>query len=222
MFLKIGHRGARAYEIENTIASFRKAIELGVNAIEFDVRMSGDGIPVVIHDDGLKRVFGADLQVRDGTVEELKRASGQRIPTLSEAFRFIGGKTEKILVELKESGYEEMILDTVLREGLADRVILISFLEESLERLRILRGDIDTGLIYKRHGNPIAAAAALKAHYLLPLYRIVRSEDVQKAHGSHLKVIAWTINSEREAYACAAKGVDGIASDKPDILKGLS
>ena len=222
MFLKIGHRGARAYETENTIGSFRKAIELGVNAIEFDVRLSGDGIPVVIHDDGLKRVFGADLQVRDGTVEELKRASGQRIPTLREALRFIGGKTEKILVELKESGYEEIILDTILREGLAGGVILISFLEEALERLRALNGDIEKGLIYKRHGNPVAAAGALKAHYLLPFHRLVRSENVEKAHGSHLKVIAWTINTKRAAYACAAKGVDGIASDKPDILHSLS
>lgn len=55
MFLKVGHRGARAYEVENTLESFRKAIELGVNAVELDVRKSRDSKLIVCHDDNLKQ-----------------------------------------------------------------------------------------------------------------------------------------------------------------------
>jgi len=61
MFLKVGHRGARAYEIENTLESFKKALELGANAVELDVRQSMDGKLLLSHDDNLKRVFGSDV-----------------------------------------------------------------------------------------------------------------------------------------------------------------
>ena len=89
MFLKIGHRGARAYEVENTIESFKKAIELGVNAIEFDVRATKDGKLIVFHDDNLKRVFGKDIELNASPLKELKHLTENRIPTLEEALQFI-------------------------------------------------------------------------------------------------------------------------------------
>jgi glycerophosphoryl diester phosphodiesterase len=61
MFLRVGHRGARAYELENTVESFKKAIDLGANAIELDLRQSKDGKIVVCHDDNLKRLFDKEL-----------------------------------------------------------------------------------------------------------------------------------------------------------------
>ncbi|MEM2913928.1 MAG: glycerophosphodiester phosphodiesterase family protein, partial [Candidatus Bathyarchaeia archaeon] len=75
------------------------------------------------------------------------------------------------------------------------------------------------GLIYVQHKNPIKAALELKANYLLPLYRFVHTANVQKAHENGLRIIVWTINTREEALEYAKKGVDGIASDKPDILK---
>jgi len=73
-------------------------------------------------------------------------------------------------------------------------------------------------LIYATHKNPIKAALELKAQYLVALYRFVHTANVQKAHQNGLKVIVWTINKPEEVEEYAAKGVDGIASDKPDIL----
>jgi glycerophosphoryl diester phosphodiesterase len=219
LFLKVGHRGARAYEIENTLESFQKAIELGVNAIELDVQKSKDGKLIIIHDDNLKKVFSKDVFVNQATLKELKQSTENKIPTLEEALKTIDRKVEKILIELKEVGYEKTVLEIVKKEKLKDRVIIISFHEQALSNVRKLDKEIETGLIYSKYQNPVDAALQLNAQYLVPLYRFTHTRDVEKAHKNNLKVIVWTINTKQEVKEYIAKGVDGIASDKPDILK---
>jgi glycerophosphoryl diester phosphodiesterase len=218
MFLKVGHRGARAYEIENTLESFQKAIELGVNAIELDVQKSKDGKLIIIHDDNLKKVFSKDVFVNQATLKELKQSTENKIPTLEEALKTIDRKVEKILIELKEVGYEKKVLEIVKKEKLKDRVIIISFHEQALSNVRKLDKEIETGLIYSKYKNPVDAALQLNAQYLVPLYRFTHTRDVEKAHKNNLKVIVWTINTKQEVKEYIAKGVDGIASDKPDIF----
>jgi glycerophosphoryl diester phosphodiesterase len=222
MFLKIGHRGARAYELENTLESFRKAIDLGVNALELDVRQSKDRKLIISHDDNLKKVFGKDLLLNEATLEELKQMTDNRVATLDEALHFIDRKVERILVELKEAGYEKQVLEVITKEKVQDRVIVVSFHEEALARVRKLDKKIETGLIYAKFKDPVDTALKLDARYLLPLFRFVHTRDVEKAHKSNLKVIVWTINTKEEAKEFIAKGVDGIASDKPDIFEGIA
>jgi glycerophosphoryl diester phosphodiesterase len=222
MLLKVGHRGAKAYETENTLESFRKAIELGANAIELDVRISGDSKLIVIHDDNLKKVFGKDVIVKESTLEELKQLTDNRIVTFDEALRFIDRKVEKILVELKETGYEKDLLNIIRKEKLEDRVIVVSFHEEALAHVRELDNKIETGLIYTKFKKPIDAALKLNAQYLVPLYRFVHRRDIAKAHKSNLKVIVWTVNAKIEVQNFIAKDVDGIATDKPDIFSGIA
>jgi len=222
MFFKVGHRGARAYEIENTLESFRRAIELGANAVEFDVRQSKDGKLVLSHDENLNRVFGKDVLISGTTLAQMKQLTGNKVLALEEALLFLHGKVEKILVELKESGYEKKVLDVIRNEKMEDRTIIVSFHEEALARVRNLSGSIEIGLIYAKFRNPLKTALKLNAQYLVPLYRFVHTKDVENAHKNNLKVIVWTINTKEEARELIAKGVDGIASDKPDILKSIA
>lgn len=221
MLLRIGHRGAKTYETENTLESFGKAIELGANAIELDVRMSGDAALIVSHDDNLEKVFGKDVFISQTTLEELKRLTENRIATLQEALHFIATRAEKILVEIKETGYEKQALDVIKKEKLEDRVIIVSFHEETLALVRELDKKIETGLIYAKYKKPIEAAVKLSAQYLVPLYRFVHRRDVIKAHKSNLKVIVWTINTKKDIEIYIAKDVDGIATDKPALFKGI-
>jgi len=219
--LKIGHRGARAYEPENTLRSFKKALELDVDAVELDVRRTKDGEIVVIHDAEVDRTTNGRGLVSGLTLEEIKELvteKGEKIPTLEEALDFLD-KRVRILIELKEMGLEERVLSLVHERGLGKNVIIVSFLEEALRKVRELNDEVETGLIYVRHGNPIKAALELKANYLLPLYRFTHTANVQKAHENGLKVIVWTINKQEEVSEYMKKGVDGIASDRPDILK---
>jgi glycerophosphoryl diester phosphodiesterase len=222
--LRIGHRGARAYEPENTLRSFKKALEIGVDAVEFDVRKTKDNHLVVIHDADVKRTTNGKGLVADLTLKEIKDLStekAEKIPTLEEVLDFMDAKA-KMLIELKEAGYEDKILSLITARKLRKNVIIVSFLEDALKKIRELDQEIETGLLYAKHKNPVKAALELKANYLLPLYRFTHTGNVQKAHENGLKVIVWTINTAEEAVEYAKKGVDGVASDKPDILAGLS
>ena len=121
-------------------------------------------------------------------------------------------------MELKETGYEEQVLDLIKKKDLQKNVIIISFHEDALRKIRELSDEVEIGFIYVRHKNPIQAALDLKAQYLLPLYRFTYSANVKKAHENGLKGIVWTINNKEEVAEYKKKGIDGIASDKPDIL----
>jgi glycerophosphoryl diester phosphodiesterase len=218
--LKIGHRGARALEPENTLRSFKKAVELGVDALELDVRRTADGEVVVIHDDKVDRVTDGSGLVGELSLEEIKgftMEKGEKVPSLGEALDFLKGKV-KVLVELKEAGFEDKVLELVKERGMVDDVIVISFHEEALARVRELDKKVATGLIYVRHKRPVEAALGLGAGYLLPLYRFTHSADVKKAHTAGLKVIVWTINTPQEATTYKQKNVDGITTDNPNIF----
>ena len=220
LVLKIGHRGAKAYEPENTLRSFQKALELGANAVELDVRKTRDNELVVIHNADVNKTTNGNGPVNELTLEEIKKLvteKDEKIPTLEEAFNSVGDRA-RILVELKEAGYEDAVLDLVTKKRQLDNVILVSFHEDALRKVRELNSDVETGLIYVRHKNPIQSALDLKANYLLPLYRFTHSANVKKAHENGLKVIVWTIDTPEEVAEYKKKGVDGIASDRPDIL----
>ena len=218
MFLKVGHRGARAYETENTINCFRKAIDLGANAIELDLQKTIDNELVVSHDDNLKRVFGLNISIDGSSLQHLKALTSGQMPTFREALQFIDRKVEKILVELKKEGYEADVIDQIGKAELRDRVIVVSFHEPSLTEIRKLDKKIETGLIYTRHKDPIASAIKLDVQYLLPLYSFTHTKNIEEAHEMSLKMVVWTINSKGDVDKYKAKGVDGIVSDKPDIL----
>ncbi|MCW4053584.1 MAG: glycerophosphodiester phosphodiesterase family protein [Candidatus Bathyarchaeota archaeon] len=218
--LRIGHRGARAYEPENTLRSFKKAIELGVDAVEFDVRKTKDDQLVVIHDPDVKRTTDGTGLVSELTLKEIKGFSaekGEKIPTLKEALDFLDKKV-KIVIELKEVGVEEKVLEAVREKQLQENIVIVSFIEDALRKVRELDQKVETGLIYIKHRNPVKAALEFKASYLLPLYRFTHTANVKRAHNSGLKVVVWTVNKPEEVAEYTKKGVDGIASDKPDIL----
>ena len=218
--LKIGHRGARAYEPENTLSSFRRALELGVDAVELDVRRTRDNELVVIHNADVNKTTDGSGAVNELTLEEIQRfvtEKGEHVPTLEDVLDAVA-KRVKVLVELKEAGTEEQVISLIRKKRLTENVIIISFHEDALRKVRELSDEVETGLIYVRHKNPIQTALDLKAEYLLPLYRFTHSSNVKKAHEAGLKVIVWSINNKEEVDEYKKKGVDGIASDRPDIL----
>ncbi len=220
--IKIGHRGAGGEAPENTLKSFEEAIRSNIiNAIELDVRRTKDKKLIVMHDEKLKRLAGIDKYVFELNLDEIKkvRIGGEEIPTLEEALNFIDHKVKHILIEIKEPGYEKEILREANK--VKDIAIFVSFHEEALKAVRKLDGKAELGFIYVNEKKPIEKALEMGAKYLLPLYRFTHTENVEKAHENGLKVIVWTINTREEAEEYAKKGVDGIATDYPEILRGL-
>ena len=218
-FVLIGHRGASAYEPENTIRSFMKAIEMGVDAVEMDVRLTKDGIPIVIHDEDLKRVCGVDAKVRDLTLEEVKKYKvfgSEPIPTLEEALNAIDSRVG-VLIELKEVGIESKVLEIVDKLGLKENVLIISFYLEALEKVRQLDSSIDVGFITARTPIPIRELEKLKVFAVLPKFSIVTPMLVKELHAKRFRIYVWTVNDVATAIRMINYGVDGIATDKPDI-----
>ena len=154
------------------------------------------------------------------TLEEIKEFSaekGEKIPTLKEALDFLGNKV-KILIELKETGVEKQVLSLVHEKGLQKNVVLVSFIEEALQKVRELDKEVEIGLICAKHKNPVEATSDLETSYLLPLYRFTHPANVQKTHENGLEVKVWTVNKPEEVVEYMKKGVGGIANNKPGIL----
>ncbi len=138
----IGHRGAAGLRLENTITSLKKALEIGVDAVEFDVRLTKDGQPVLSHDDKLARIGGGKYRIASSTYAELKEVKlndGESIAHLKDALRVIGA-TEAI-VEVKVEGGVKVVLET-LQDFPSANVIIASPVYSEIKVLKRLRPEI--------------------------------------------------------------------------------
>jgi len=218
--IKIAHRGASAYEPENTLRAFEEAIRLGADMIELDVRLSKDGELVVIHDDRLERTTDGFGFVGDKTLAELKTLDagrGEKIPTLREVLDITKGRA-RLVIELKEEGTEEPALGLIRESGSADEVIVVSFNLVILRKVKELSRDIRTGAIYFMSANPIRMAKECSADAIAPYHDFVTKVSVKEAHENNLIVIPWTVDSKSRAEELIEMGVDGIVSNKPDLI----
>jgi len=219
--LIIAHRGASAYEPENTLRSVKRALELGADMVEVDVRASRDGHIVVMHDAVVDRTTNGKGYVKDMTLKELKKLNaglGERIPTLQEVAQLIRGKAQ-LVVEIKVPRIEKKVLQ-ILKENELDRQTLItSFYHPILKQVKELEPNMRTGTIIA--SRPIKAAQlALDANSdaLFPKHVYVDPEMVEEAHRHDLAVYPWTVDTLNEIEPLIKMSVDGIVTNKPDIL----
>ena len=225
MIQTIGHRGAAALEPENTLAGFRKAIELGVDYAEFDIHRCKTGELVVIHDDMVDRTTNGKGFVADLTLAELKKldaGKGERIPTLQEAIDCCKGKV-KIQIELKEAGLEEDTVAAIEKNRIAADVIVISFYHDFIRKAKEIAAarklKIKTGALIV--GNPVNAAEvvkAAKADYLSANQNFTDKRMVDELRNAGIGVVAWNCDTEKDIKRLAGLGVDAIGSNKPDLL----
>ncbi|MEM1577399.1 MAG: glycerophosphodiester phosphodiesterase [Candidatus Pacearchaeota archaeon] len=215
-FFIVAHRGASAYELENTLEAFKKAIDLGAKFIECDVRKSKDNELVVIHDSSLQRLWRRAEYVNELNADELKNF---KIPKLSEVIDLIKKyKDVKLLIEIKEEGIEEKLIDLLKKKHFLRKAIIVSFFEKSLEKIKQI-SNVKTGFIFSVRLDAIEVALKLKPNFIIPRYDAITKELIKIAHKNKMKVIAWTINDKNTALKLIKIGVDGIATDKPDLLK---
>ncbi len=219
-FMIISHRGASHYEPENTMASFRKALSLGAQMIEFDVRASLDGELVVMHDRTVNRTTDGKGHVRDKTLDELKEldaGNGENIPAVEEVISELRGRT-KFVIELKEYNTEDALLDIIRRHGALNDVFIVSFHKRILKRIKCTEPQVRTGLIkvfpfgIQKDCSFCGADAAAVFRYF------VSSGLVRKVKEANLELFVWTVNSKRPALKMKEMGVRGIITDKPDLL----
>ncbi|GIP36916.1 glycerophosphoryl diester phosphodiesterase [Paenibacillus sp. J31TS4] len=233
-FLIIAHRGASKYCPENTMAAFRKALELGANAIETDVHMTEDGRLVLLHDESLKRTTGSPQLVKDVTFDELKRLDaggwfdsafqGERVPALEDLFELVADTEVQINLELKNGvvlypGIEEAVVAAARQYGMADRVLISSFNHYSLALCKQLAPEIRTGILYTEGlYRPWDYAASVGANALHAFHIAVLPEWVQAAAERGLVYYPYTVNEPDRMRVLLDAGVSGIITDYPDRL----
>jgi glycerophosphoryl diester phosphodiesterase len=218
--LLVGHRGAKAYEPENTLRSFAAALKMGANAIEFDTRVTKDKKLVVIHDKTLDRTTDGKGNVADFTLAELRKfdAGGEKIPTAEEAVTFITKKGIALL-EIKDKKSVDLVLNAV--KGAEDRVLIISYYVDALKEVKQKNQHVQTGLIIDHPIKNIVGffrlLKAIKADWILANF--ADKKFIEAAHKWKFKVEIWVGNTLTEIKKFMKLGADAIASDKPDLFK---
>lgn len=218
--LKIGHRGAKGYKPENTLASFAKAIELYVDAIELDVHLSSDGEIMVIHDETLNRTTTKTGFVSDYSASELKKLG---IPTLEEVILLVNRRCV-INIEIKEATATPKVLQLIEKSvneqhWKYNQFQISSFNWEALSMVSKINSKIAIGVLAEASiEKALAFAIQIKAHSINPYFKLLNSENVNLIHSNGFKIYTWTVNTPEDLIFVKSLNVDGIISDFPDRI----
>ena len=212
--IKIGHRGAKGHATENTLASFEKAMEVGVDMIELDVFLSKDNIPVVIHDKTIDRTTNSNGFVSDFLAIELQKLG---IPTLEDVFQLVNHQCD-INVEIKEFEAVKSVLDLIHSNIFSKEKILISSFDwNALQEVRFHDNDIRIGVLTETDVDlALAFAKFIKAYSIHPYYHLLTAENVAQMQSKNFKVFTWTVNEPEDIIFVKLLNVDGIITDFPD------
>jgi glycerophosphoryl diester phosphodiesterase len=222
----IGHRGAAGHAPENTISSFKKALELGADMIELDVHVCKTGEVMVIHDEKVNRTTNGKGFVAKKTLGELKELrikKTEKIPTLVEVLDLIDGKCQ-VNIELKGKGTAKptnrIIKKYVAKKNWSYQDFLISSFDYSrLIKIKELDPKLRISvLIKKSRKRIIELAERLNAYSINLSVKSLKKSLIEEAHKKRFKIFAYTVNKPKDIMKMKELGIDGIISDFPDRL----
>ncbi|MBI3972758.1 MAG: glycerophosphodiester phosphodiesterase [Chloroflexi bacterium] len=237
--LVVAHRGASGLAPENTLAAFRLALEASAPAVECDVHLSTDGVPVVIHDAQVDRTtfgFGSVALLSYAAVRRLDAGSwfgeafaGERIPTLDEVLATCAGRA-RVFVELKAGGGTALVdaaLAAIARVS-GTEIAVISFDPSIVRDVATRRPSLPVGYLVSAAKVAAAGPAAtsrqtvdLGAGFLSPQHTAASPALVEAAHRAGLPVGVWTVDDPALLERLAALGVDAITTNRPEIALRL-
>ena len=231
--LAIAHRGGMALGPENTLTAFGRATALGLAYVETDVRTTRDGHLVCLHDATLQRVAGHPGRVADLDLADVRRHrvhGTDAVPTLAEAMT--GFPTTRFAIDLKdEASVTAMARLLRAHPGWAERICVAGASGRWLRRLQDEVPGVTTALGWRAltslvacaHGRirPLGVGGGAFAHVPLRLGRLpIHSERViARAHDLGIRVVVWTVDDPRTMHDLLDAGVDGIITDRPDVLR---
>src|SRR5882724_8655327 len=214
--LIIAHRGFSGRYLENTLASVRAALELGVDLVEIDVQETRDGELIVFHDYRLNRMCGVRGRVRHRTLAEIQRLNSQ-VPTLREMLIACRGRA-RVLIEIKRADPRK-VAEAIAKLRMEREVVVFALSVVRMKQFAAAAPSVPRfGLIAR---NPLWAMRRLKAAVNIEglgiSRRLVTSPRVvQRIQRRGWKVFVWTVNREVEMKKLASWGVDGIITNHPD------
>ena len=223
-FMIIGHRGACYYNPENTLASFKKALQLGCKFIECDVHLSKDKKVVIIHDKTLERTTNGEGLVAKYTLKELKElnaGNGEKIPTLEEYINLLKNKAVMVIELKKSKGIINKVFQIIKKNKIENKILIVSFHSSYLTKIKKLNKNIKTGLLSFNPLLIIKRAKMCKADLIGINNKKVTKKIIDKAHKNNLKIFAYERVTENLAKNRIKKlinlGLDGIALNNPTL-----
>lgn len=229
----LGHRGAAGTSPENTLLSFVKGLELGVEGFEFDVQLSRDREVVICHDERVDRTSDGKGWVKDFTLKELKRLNFgvglgvyAPIPTLEELLEMLDGWPLILNVEIKTGlipypGIVDQVVGLLDKYRVASRSIISSFEHKTILEVIANYPHLKTGLLYECGLiSPWLYAQTIGASHLHPHYAFVTPELVRESHLRGIGVNTWTVDEAWEMERVAISGVDMVITNYPERFLG--
>ena len=222
--MNIAHRGASAHEVDNSIASFQKAIEMGAGMLEMDVHLTKNRKVVVIHDDSIKNATGKKGKISEMPfvdVQKLRLKDGQEIPTLKDVLERFKGQCQ-FNIEIKSLEAALPSLDIVKKLGMLDGVLFSCFNGLWLVGIKAKQKKARLAIITRaKKINLVQIAANLKAEAIHPEKKILTKELIKNAKKEGLKINVWVVDKEPTMKKFIDMGVNGIITNRPDILTKL-
>ena len=223
--ISIGHRGATGHAPENTLTSFKKALELGADMIELDVHVCKSGEIIVMHDEKVNRTTNGKGHISKKSLKELKNLTIkkiEKIPTLIEVLNLVNRKC-KINIELKGKGTEKpvsKIIKKYIQKGWSYNDFLVSsFYPSKITEIKNINPKIRIGILVEKISlEIIALAKKFKVYSINPNIKSISKKFVKKAHQKRLKIFVYTVNKPGKIKKMKELGVDGIISDFPDRI----
>ncbi len=214
--LIIGHRGASAVAPENTIAAFAAAIDAGADGIEFDVRLSRDGVPVVIHDETLYRTSGVRRRVADLSANELNQFD---VPSLAQVFELFAPNNLVLYLEMKEVAVAQECCRLIEQSGFKDRVIFECFEHSALQTVKSIDPTFRIAPLFQPPATFILKRAlAVDANEIALHHRLTNKRLIQKARDAGLKVVTWTVDDPAWIERAREFGVHALITNDPAAL----
>ncbi|MCX5208669.1 glycerophosphodiester phosphodiesterase [Kitasatospora sp. NBC_00240] len=222
--LAVAHRGDPYRHRENTLRSVASALAAGADAVEVDVRLTRDGVPVLLHDATLERLWGDPRRVGSVTLDQLDAvgAGDLRVPTLTAALKAVADTpAARLLIDLDDAAPAAAARAAVVGLGLADRVAWCGPVAAMLA-VRELDPGAEIALTWTQPRLPAAALLAdLRPHYVNPPFGLVDPEFVAGAHEAGLAVSTWTADLRRTMRRLRRAGVDSITSNRIAVLRSV-
>ncbi|MGW4701823.1 glycerophosphodiester phosphodiesterase [Streptomyces sp. NPDC004285] len=217
----VGHRGDPYRVRENTLPSIASAIERGADAVEIDVRLTEDGVPVLLHDDTLKRLWGHDRPLADLTHARLTELTGGGVPTLRDALLTAGD--HRLMLDLPGGNEDSVraIVRTVRECGAGERV---SYCAGAVAMLQVRAADpaAEIALTWTSLAPPRPVLLdAVRPRWLNYRFGLVSRALTERAHRDGLLVSAWTADTRRTMRKLIGNGVDSITTNRVDALAAV-
>jgi glycerophosphoryl diester phosphodiesterase len=213
--LAVAHRGDPYRHRENTLPSLRSAVSAGADVVEVDVRVAHDGVPVLLHDPTLRRMWGVSARVADLPLSRLP--SG--VPPLAEALAILDGN--RALLDLTSAGSVGAILRTVRDSGAEDRTYYCGEAPAMLA-LRAADPAAEIALTWKNAAPPPASLISeVRPRWLNLRFGLLSPVVVARARAQGLLVSAWTADTRRTMRRLRGLGVDAITTNRVAVLRGL-